>query len=137
MRKNTCVHFNGVQHACCKAGVSYQAFKGHEIPCIKVWQSKLKGSVPKVITTDAKCEKYTEPTPEQIAAYDAEVQASMKKFSLTFPLIKAVKTEHKGKSWAGVMECPVCKGRLHMSHASYNGHVHGRCETKDCVAWME
>lgn len=36
-----------------------------------------------------------------------------------------------------VIECPVCKGRLHLSQSSHNGHVHGKCETPDCVAWME
>lgn len=36
-----------------------------------------------------------------------------------------------------VIECPKCKGRLHLSQSSYNGHVHGRCETEDCVSWME
>jgi hypothetical protein len=41
------------------------------------------------------------------------------------------------KSWQGIEECPVCKGRLRLSHAAYNGHVHGRCETEGCLAWME
>lgn len=36
-----------------------------------------------------------------------------------------------------VIECPKCKGQLHLSQSSYNGHVHGRCETEGCVAWME
>lgn len=36
-----------------------------------------------------------------------------------------------------VVECPACKGRLHLSIAAYNGHVHGKCETDGCVAWME
>lgn len=36
-----------------------------------------------------------------------------------------------------VIECPVCKGRLHLSQSAYNGHVHGKCETEGCVSWME
>lgn len=41
-------------------------------------------------------------------------------------------------SGGGVMECPICKtGKLHYSRAAYNGHVHARCTTLDCVAWME
>ena len=36
-----------------------------------------------------------------------------------------------------VIECPACHGRLHLSQAAYNGHVHGKCETEDCVSWME
>lgn len=36
-----------------------------------------------------------------------------------------------------IIECPVCKGRLHLSQSSYNGHVRGQCETKECVNWNE
>ena len=39
---------------------------------------------------------------------------------------------------SGILECPKCKGRLHWTRAiAYNGHVHARCETEDCLAWME
>ena len=39
---------------------------------------------------------------------------------------------------AGEMDCPVCKaGRLRYSRAGYNGHIHARCSTPSCVAWME
>lgn len=38
----------------------------------------------------------------------------------------------------GVMDCPICvTGKLRYSRAAYNGHVHGRCSTDGCVAWME
>jgi len=38
---------------------------------------------------------------------------------------------------AEVLECPICKGRLHLKQSALNGHVHGRCETADCLHWME
>lgn len=44
---------------------------------------------------------------------------------------------NKGKSATDVRECPVCGGRLHLRIAACNGHVHAKCETLDCVAWME
>lgn len=38
----------------------------------------------------------------------------------------------------GKMKCPVCnEGELRYSRASYNGHVHAKCSTQGCVAWME
>ena len=41
-------------------------------------------------------------------------------------------------SGQGEITCPVCKtGKLRYSRFGYNGHVHARCSTKDCVAWME
>lgn len=51
--------------------------------------------------------------------------------------IKPWRDAHKGKSAAEVVECPACNGRLHLSIAAYNGHVHGKCETPGCVSWME
>ena len=39
--------------------------------------------------------------------------------------------------WQDMVECPVCKGKLHLSHAAVNGHVWGKCETAGCVEWME
>lgn len=36
-----------------------------------------------------------------------------------------------------IIECPACKGRLHLSQSSYNGHVWGKCETAGCVNWTE
>ena len=41
------------------------------------------------------------------------------------------------KDRTGVVECPICKGQLHLSQSAYNGHVWGKCETADCIAWME
>lgn len=38
---------------------------------------------------------------------------------------------------AEVVACPVCGGRLHLTQSAYNGHVHGKCSTPDCVNWME
>lgn len=38
---------------------------------------------------------------------------------------------------AEIVECPICQGRLYLSQASSNGHVHGKCETRGCVHFME
>ena len=47
----------------------------------------------------------------------------------------------KSGNWftgVGEMTCPICKtGKLRYSRSSYNGHVHARCTTINCVAWME
>ena len=44
--------------------------------------------------------------------------------------------EISGK-WAGITKCPQCNGKLHWSMARSNGHVHGQCETDNCLRWME
>lgn len=41
-------------------------------------------------------------------------------------------------SGSGIIICPICTtGSLRYSRAGYNGHVHARCSTDGCVAWME
>jgi hypothetical protein len=64
------------------------------------------------------------------------IERSLSKMALAGPVISAWrKKEPRGK--AEVIECPVCKGRLSLSQSAYNGHVHGRCSTPDCLNWME
>lgn len=46
-------------------------------------------------------------------------------------------TEKNRRGKAETIACPVCEGKLHLAQAAYNGHVHGQCETKNCVSWME
>lgn len=37
----------------------------------------------------------------------------------------------------GSIDCPVCGGKLRFQYSHYNGHIHGHCETEDCMQWME
>lgn len=74
---------------------------------------------------------------EQEAAFEIAMQESNRRMELVGPLIVAMKKQYKGKSVKGVKTCPVCGGKLHLSHSGYNGHVWGKCETEGCVAWME
>lgn len=34
MRVGDCIYFTGIQYKVCKAGVNYEDFSGHRIPCI-------------------------------------------------------------------------------------------------------
>ena len=123
---NRCKHFNGVQNAQCKAGVEYRQFDRQTgLPCLRDCAGHQE------------CPQRQWLTEAEVAAEVAEIEAHSKRFMTLLPLIQSIKEEHRGKSWAGVKICPVCAGRLHLSHASLNGHVHGKCETKDCVSWME
>ncbi|TXM96796.1 hypothetical protein FV242_33025 [Methylobacterium sp. WL64] len=38
---------------------------------------------------------------------------------------------------SGTVECPECKGRLSWARDSFNGHLHGQCETDGCLRWMQ
>ena len=87
------------------------------------------------------CEKFSELTQEEIRQQeidsDAAFAESCRRMALVGPIISAMKTKYKGQTIKGVKTCPVCGGKLHMSHSGYNGHVWGKCETENCLAWME
>lgn len=77
------------------------------------------------------------PTKEESDAHEREINAHMKKIEAALEIVAPIRKEHRGKNWSGTLECPVCKGKLHVRHAGYNGHVWAKCETEDCVSWIE
>lgn len=140
-RPGWCVHYRaprignwGNGHDDCKAGVMFNTFDGvpfDQRPCFldrETGESK-PGA--------ASCEHLRRPTVEEIAANKAWRGERMGKLGIVLSGIMPWREAHKGKSASEVVECPACKGRLHLSISAYNGHVHGKCETPDCVSWME
>ena len=114
----------------CKAGVNYKdQFKGGKICCYKGGKRTEEEQL-------ASCPKWLRQTREHGEARADAFDAVMKRMTVVGPVVAAWrKKPPKGKQ--EVIECPVCKGRLHLSQVAYNGHVHGHCETKGCVSWME
>ena len=147
MKTGTCIYFNGIQHDTCEAGICYRKHVGGSptgwalrMPCIKETSRSLATLSPAQraqVDNVVPCDKYMEPTKDQIAESDAIRDKAIVRLLKTLPLSMRIKTEHKGKNWAGIEECPVCLGKLHLSHSASNGHVWGKCETKDCVSWIE
>jgi hypothetical protein len=42
------------------------------------------------------------------------------------------------RGYQGLMDCPICgTGKLHYSCANSNGHIHAKCDSGNCVSWME
>ena len=82
------------------------------------------------------CPKWLRATREQGEARFADFQESDRKFALVMPVV-AVWRKKAPRGKAEVIDCPACNGRLHLNQSSYNGHVHGQCETEGCVSWME
>lgn len=146
MFDKTCKHFNGSINTHCKAGVCYrdvtvdpdEAGSWLRIPC----HTEQPFKNPNTYQIDdfnrrGKCDKLELPTADEIAEDEAWVQAATDRMLKTLPLVGRVKQEHSGQDWKGVEVCPICDGKLHLSHSSLNGHVWGKCETDDCVSWIE
>lgn len=136
MKLGQCIHFNGIQHDCCRADVNYRMLANDAIPGMALrlpcWTptSGRNGNSP------AMCEKYQSVTDSQVAEYKAEMEAYMDRIKKVMPVV----SEWRKKSPRGkneVIECPACNGNLHLTQASSNGHVWGKCETEGCVSWME
>jgi hypothetical protein len=130
---NWCIHFRDAsKNETCEVGVNYEA-----------WRGIGHGSQPCFLTDGqsspdaAHCPKLRLPTPEEIAAHKGWLDARWALFGTVMVGIADWRAAHKGKSAAEVVECPACKGRLHLTIAAVNGHVHGHCETEGCVSWME
>lgn len=148
MRKGTCKYFNGGLHnRTCEAGVVYddvttepnnRSGKALRLPChSKIFFSQPSESQLVEFNRRGQCSKFTEPTDDEVAAHEKDMERSIERITNTLPIISRIKELHKGESWAGVDACPNCGGILHLTHAALNGHVHGQCETSGCVSFME
>jgi len=133
-----CIHYRGITGprgetvTSCEAGVDYEAWRGigHDRqPCfLDNGQSRPDA---------AHCPHLRRPSPEEIAAHEGWLKQRQKLLGSVMVGIADWRRAHKGKSAREVIECPACKGRLHLSIAACNGHVHGKCETEGCVSWRE
>lgn len=144
MKKGTCKHFNGFHNTHCAAGVCYRDVTpdpdtpGSALrrPCRTIPFSDSSDDQEE-FAKRGMCEKLEEPTSEEIAKFEAGWKRHMDNMALVNKALDPIRKEHKGKSWQGTIECPVCKGKLHLSHSGYNGHMRVHCETEECVRWME
>lgn len=141
---NRCRHFTGLLDGACGAGVRYMdvaiegEFKyrygsrdavytaGREWPCRRD-RAETFGVPP--------CPKAEWPTREEAEAEKAEIDGYMDRVTVARKAIVA-SIASTGKN-VGSCECPTCKGVLHYRRATSKGHIHAKCETPDCVAWME
>jgi hypothetical protein len=96
-----CIHFNGIQHATCKAGVNYLALAGGEefgmakrIPCIKG-----NGVDPAV------CASCHYPTPDEVAVMEADLQSHMDAMRETMEILGAA---HTDEATSPVYVCQLC-----------------------------
>ena len=86
----------------------------------------------------AYCPKWERPTMESAEESADGFEELMDRMEIVMPVVSKWRIKPKPKQdRREVIECPKCKGRLHLSQSSYNGHVHGSCETEGCVRWME
>ena len=152
MKHGTCIHFTGMQHKTCKRGVAYEVnWPSGPNPCIAFIEKSARGGTylkPGEVAAERKpwpgadtakpCPLREAPTDEQVEQDRIESEAYFQRAMAAIAVAGKWRVRPKpAQDRAEVVECPVCKGKLHLSQSAYNGHVHGQCETPGCVSWME
>lgn len=149
-RAGKCKFFNGVQNDLCSRGVKYSQFLPN-LPCVQFVPISANGSTylrqgeePKELrpvpsaAPKEKCPFYDENTPEEILKDQQESEAHFSRIMKVLPVIAAWKVHPRPSHHRSeVVECPICRGNLHLEQSSYNGHAQAICETADCVRIME
>ena len=131
-RAGWCIHFQDMtRNDFCEEGVRYSTLPNmfNQKPCF----------MSNALTADDRlksCPKFRGPTQDEIVAHEAWATGRLAKTLAVMESIKPWRDAHRNESFAEVVDCAACKGKLHLSIAR-NGHVHGRCETDGCVSWME
>lgn len=138
--RNYCAHYSpqpGSKTDYCALGCDASA---------RMKAAREKGSEPNMApcieghNTDALklCPKWERRSLEHAEARADSFEKAMRQMDVVMPFVNNWRMKPKPlRDRAEVVECPQCKGRLHLSQSSCNGHVHGQCETEDCVSWME
>src|SRR5262245_6043618 len=133
-----CIHAHDIRRA--KPGRRYTC--GADVN-LEVWRDLRYEQMPCFLDESghsqpnaAHCPHLRRPTPEEIAVFEQWVKQNDEKMDIVMAGIAGWREAHQGQSASEVVECPACKGRLHLS-IFVNGHVHGECETKGCVEWVE
>ena len=147
MKPGTCKHFNGIgadDQKRCLAGVCYRSHVGGSpsgwalrLPCRREYIEGLTHAQREEVAKAVPCSRYEEPTAREIEVYEAKLDALLRRMEKSIPLLDKIKADHADTDWSGTVQCPVCSGRLHVGISAFNGHTRGRCETPNCLSWIE
>jgi hypothetical protein len=148
-RNDTCRHYNGTfDNKTSDAGVLYRDVTPDpdspgcalRIPCKTTCGFTTKRQLDEFAKRGT-CSKFELLTQDEFDKREAETEAalqeSLRRMELVAPLIRRIKSENRKKSNSGTETCPACGKDLYWSISGYNGHVHMRCQTANCIAFME
>lgn len=135
-----CIHYRynrgiaaGSFEDTCEAGVNFADWKDiphARRPCFLDKQGNSKKDA-------ATCTLLRRPTKEEIKLHNEWIEGRISRVGKVMEAIHPWRIKHRGRQAQETIACPICSGRLHLSISAVNGHVHGHCETSDCVSWVE
>lgn len=128
-----CVHYCSPRDGdICKAGIRFDRFASTPFrlrPCYLDHGKSRPGA--------ATCGSLRLPTPEEIEADRVHCEGSTERLMTAITGTAEWRKSHAGQNFGEVVECPVCKGKLHIRIAGRKSHMAGKCETEGCVEWLE
>lgn len=138
--RNYCVHYDpaGSPHGCA-AGVNRETMRRAATPgssgkSLVLWGPCIGGHT--LVDARDYCPKWERRSLESAEKHADEVQALSAMMVKAAPVIDAWREKlPRGKS--EIITCPVCEARLHLSQSACNGHISARCETEDCICFIE
>ena len=135
--RNYCQHYGrgkGVDMVCAR-GMNLKEVMGVPVGKMK-WGPCIGGH--NLEDPTKHCPHWVRRTQEHAEALADTFEASMRQMEIVMPAVDKWRVKPKPSSdRREIIECPECKGKLHLAQSSYNGHVHVHCETEGCVSWME
>ena len=132
MSRPWCKHYYGMhKQNTCEAGVKFASLKYYGT-------TQFISSCPCFGPELGECSQATYPTAEEMAAHDAEIAA---RFEKTVKARAAILAHCDGgkEGTIGTIDFPACGGKntLEFRQSGYNGHISAKCQTEDCVHWVE
>ena len=130
-----CKHYAGrdmfLGECVCRAGINpVDRFCGGDrtgwvakVPCLRTNE------------TAVECDQCVYPTKEEAEADNAAFMAYVDDVLKYIGPARAAMVG--SNSDGGCMDCPKCGQGLRWSKAKTNGHIHAKCDTEGCLAWME
>jgi hypothetical protein len=87
------------------------------------------------------CDKAVYLTKEEMKAEDRMIRERLKRIlKARAAIVEFIGPWKKGMvGRSGSIDCPICSGEntLKFDRSGYNGHIHARCKTENCVSWIE
>ncbi|MCP5057057.1 MAG: hypothetical protein GY937_10080 [bacterium] len=117
----------------CEAGIAYDEVRGSNndgnqiFPCT-LYDDEV-ASIP--------CANRDPFTRDEAEARLKQIRADGDKFLAQIRVVRPLIVDHFEPGSEGLIDCPYYSGRIHFTVAASNGHVHARCNSTDCVNWME
>jgi hypothetical protein len=136
MEKGVCRNYHGAGIGCekkCDEGIVLRLLVGGDD---SGWISRLPCR--KENFTTVVCEKYTDPTDEEVAEFEAMIKLRMEMMMTVEPKVGEIKKAHKDKDASGKFDCPICKdGVIEWHLCGFNNHMRLFCSTKNCISFVE